>query len=388
MATSKNGFEKIAVLEFNIDEGIKVIEVNKSYELALIILRYKNSIIGQIYRGVNNGIVDIPPLEEIIYKFYNPLWSIFIHNEIKKNYLPLVSIIVCTHNRVNDLRNCLDSLKNLLYKNVEIIIVDNAPVNDETKKLVSGYSDYRYICEPKKGLDIARNRGIKESIGEIICFTDDDAIVDGFWINNLVKNFSQPLVAIVTGITMPLELETKAQIIFEQTNGFNRGFIKKEFTLNNISPFAAGIVGAGVNMSIRKEYINDIGLFDEALDGGTYSRSGGDQEFFYRTLTHGFKIIYDPGALVWHRHRRDMINLRETIFGYGVGVFAWWTKVVLQEKEIASVFSLGKWFFSYYFLNLFKSLMRRPGSLPFRLSVAEFLGTFLGPFAYLKAKKF
>jgi GT2 family glycosyltransferase len=386
MAIKKNSFEKIAVVEINIEHQLKSVEVDECYNHALIVFRYKNTIIGQMYRRVTEGIVDIPSLEAVVYKFTDPLWSVFSNRQNEIIDSPQVSVVVCTHNRVNDLKNCLDSLKKLINKNLEIIIVDNAPKDDETKKLVSQYAGFKYIQEPKRGLDFARNRGINESKGEIICFTDDDVVVDSYWINNLIKHFRYPLTAVVTGITMPMELETKAQIIFEQSNGFNRGFIKKEFTIDNINPFAAGNVGAGANMALRKEYLNDIGLFDEALDGGTPSLSGGDQEFFYRTLIRGYKIIYEPGALVWHKHRQDMINLRKTIFGYGVGVFAWWTKAILEEKEIASVFTCVRWSFSYYFLNLFRSLLKRPGLLPFRLTVIEFWGALLGPFAYLKAK--
>ena len=386
MIKNLNPFKKIAVLEFNLEYLNNNLIVDESYKLALVVFRYKNSVPGQLLLRVNNGVVEIPDIQEIVKKFYEALWEIFSKKE-SVDYSPLVSVVVCTHNRTGELINCLESLKNLRYSKKEVIIVDNAPVNEETKKLVSAYKNYIYINENRKGLDIARNRGIKEARGEIIAFTDDDAVVDSFWLDAIVQQFKYPLVAAVTGITMPLQLETKAQIIFEQTNGFNRGFLKKEYTFNNIRPLAAGRTGAGVNMAVRKEYLSTIGLFDEALDGGTLTLSGGDQEFLCRTLIKGYKIIYTPEALVWHKHRREMNNLRKTIYGYGVGVFAWWTKIIFKEKEITSIIPSIIWFFLHYFLNLFKSLLRRPGVLPFRLTVVEFLGTLRGPFAYFKAKK-
>lgn len=388
MLKKQSGFDKTAVIRFELENLQEKIELAPSYKRSLVIFSYRHSIIGQMLIKTDNGVVKFPPIDKIVSMFYQPLWQRFTAGKITDKYNPFVSVIICTHNRTEDLKNCLESIKKLKYSNKEIIIIDNAPVNDETKDLVQSYKEFIYIREPRKGLDIARNRGIKESAGEIIAFTDDDAVVDSLWLENLVKNFRAPLVCAVTGITLPYELEDKAQVIFEKTNSFKRGFIRKEFSLSNLNPVGAGSVGAGVNMALRRKYIDETGLFDEALDGGTYSLSGGDQEFFYRVLARGYRIIYEPDALVWHKHRGDMDSLKKTLYGYGVGVFAWWTKIVFREKEIASVFFMIKWFISYYIFNLFRTLFNKDSLQYFRLSLAEFTGTLYGPLAYFKSYSF
>ena len=60
--------------------------------------------------------------------------------------------------------------------------------------------------------------------GEIVAFCDDDAAPDPEWLRALAANFTAPRTICVTGLTLPLELETPAQEWFEQTNSFSRGY--------------------------------------------------------------------------------------------------------------------------------------------------------------------
>jgi GT2 family glycosyltransferase len=186
---------------------------------------------------------------------------------------------------------------------------------------------------------------------------------------------------------MPVELETPAQRWFELTNSFGRGFNRKEFDLSNTDPAAAGIVGAGVNMAIRRSALAHIGLFDEALDGGTATRSGGDHEFFYRTMARGYRIVYEPAALVWHRHRRDWDALRDTLYSYGVGLFAWWTHTLLVENELPSLAIGFSWFRRHHLRNLIRAFRSRGKHIPRDLAIAEFRGVLAGPVSLLKARK-
>jgi GT2 family glycosyltransferase len=220
-----------------------------------------------------------------------------------------------------------------------------------------------------------------------VAFTDDDARVDSEWLQSLLVHFTDPTVAVVTGITMPLELESEAQLCFELTNGFGRGFVRQRFDSSIQNPLAAGVLGAGANMAIRRSVLEEIGFFDESLDCGTPTRSGGDQEFFYRVLAHGHRIVYDPSALVWHRHRRDWTDLRSTIFGYGVGVFAWWTRALMRERELSLFRMAPGWFLKYHVRNLFRALLRKPHSLPLDLALAELCGALLGPLNYFRSRR-
>jgi glycosyltransferase involved in cell wall biosynthesis len=322
-----------------------------------------------------------------------PLWECWLRDFLEYEVhtpvqsLPSSTVAVCTRDRPEDLQRCLDALIRLPDNGQELLIVDNCPTTDKTFHLVKNYRGIRYIHEDRPGLNVARNRALREARGDIVAFCDDDAIPDPEWLHNLLRNFIDPLVLCVTGLTMPLELETEAQEWFERYSTFGRGFRHIVFTRSSINPLAAGKVGAGANMAFRKNILELVGPFDEALDGGTPTRSGGDTEMFSRILSLGYHIAYDPEALNRHRHRRTWEDLRDTLYGYGVGVYAFWTRRLLIEHEFR-VFRLAwNWFFRYQLRSLAKSLLRKPHSKPLDLLLAELRGCFAGPRAYLRSRR-
>ena len=109
-----------------------------------------------------------------------------------------ISVVVCTYNRSEYLRRMLMSLREALipeHLSCEIILVDNHST-DNTKYVFEEIarphrSNWKYVFEEKEGISHARNRGVREAKGEIIAFTDDDVIVDKYWIQNICKAFEE-----------------------------------------------------------------------------------------------------------------------------------------------------------------------------------------------------
>jgi cellulose synthase/poly-beta-1,6-N-acetylglucosamine synthase-like glycosyltransferase len=228
---------------------------------------------------------------------------------------------------------------------------------------------------------------MREARYEIIAFNDDDAVPDPGWLRALARNFRDPSVLCVTGLTMPIELETEAQEWFERYSPFNRGFKHKVFDWEVINPVSAVKVGVGANMALRRTVIDLVGPFDEALDSGTPTKSGGDVQMFTRIIRKGYRIVYDPAALSWHRHRRDWNELRKTLYGYGVGVYATFTYNLIYEREFYALVEALNWFGKVQLPNFLRGILRRPNSLPLDLVVAELLGCLAGPFAYFRSRK-
>jgi len=123
------------------------------------------------------------------------------------------------------------------------------------------------------------------------------------------------------------------------------------------------------------------------LDAGTPTESGGDHEFFARILLSGYHIVYEPEALSWHRHRRTWEETTKAIRGYGIGVYAFWTRLFFVEKQPGILRFVWGWFMYEQLPGALRSLFKRPGSQPLHLVLAEFRGCALGPWKYFSSRQ-
>jgi GT2 family glycosyltransferase len=299
---------------------------------------------------------------------------------------PSATIAICTRDRPDDLRNCLAALRKIPDDGQEILVVDSASRSAATQQVAASFQGIRYLRLDRPGLNIARNAAMQASTKEFVAFIDDDAQPDQGWLRGLLEAFRRPLTMVATGITLPVELETEAQEAFESFSSFSRGFLPLTYSRQNAHPLAAGQAGAGVNMAIRREATVKLGQFDEALDAGTPTQSGGEAEFFSRVLSRGYRIEYTPRALNWHRHRRSTAELRRAVYGYGVGVYAFWTSRMLFGGEWMMPLVALQWLWCDQLPGILRSLAQRPGAAAWPLPWDALRGCFSGPLAYLQSR--
>jgi O-antigen biosynthesis protein len=304
---------------------------------------------------------------------------------------PKVSVVVCTRERPDDLRRCLSALRAVAPAPLEVIIVDNAPTTGRTKQVAQQFPAFRYVCEPRPGLDWARNRGILDARGEIVAFIDDDVVVDASWAGALQQTFERhPSVQAVTGLIAPLELSTAAQAEFELLGGFGRGFVPRWFHYPSGTelPWGAlgtGVLGTGANMAFRRALFERIGLFLPQLDTGTVTEGGGDLEILYRTLKYGYPIAYEPRALAWHRHRAEHEQLVRQLGSWGIATFAMLESVRTRfPDEAANVRRYGL-FWKGRLLVRATSQYLRPRRMSTEMRDLEFRGAFIGKQRYYQA---
>jgi GT2 family glycosyltransferase len=256
---------------------------------------------------------------------------------------PQITVAVCTRDRTEDLALLLESLRNQEYQRLAILVVDNAPSDDRTRRLVHGFAsdlEVSYVTEPRPGLSWARNRAIEECDTEVIAWADDDEICDRWWTAELARAFVEvPGADAATGIVVPGELETQSQVWFEQYSGVRRG---RGFARHVFSPATAAQqsplyplppYGAGANMAFRREAIDRVGRFDTALGAGTSTLAGEDTAALSALLLAGGTIVYQPSAIVHHRHRRDYAALRRVMLGYGRGLSAYYASMVAHRPS-------------------------------------------------------
>src|SRR5439155_1496498 len=259
-----------------------------------------------------------------------------------------ISAIVCTRNRPESLEGCLAALAVQHHPRYEVIVVDNAPDDDRTRAVWERLG-VRYVVEPRPGLDWARNRGVAEARSPLVAFTDDDARPDPAWLAALAAGFVSDEVGAVTGLVAPAELETRAQVLFEDIyGGMGKGFMLKIFSSRGRAlTFRPEIYGVGCNMAFRRTALEEIGGFDPALDTGTPTGGGGELDVFQRLVEHGGAIIYRPDAIVRHAHRRMMPALRRQLYDNGRGYCAVLCSALLRARgldRLRVTRALWRWF--------------------------------------------
>lgn len=380
----------IAVLDIEFTQLPQEITGLDSYQQALILIRLKGRPVGQALLPVIAGRVGGNNLlDALMCSADSGFWEQWLRDYLglrehqKVDSPPFqATVAICTRDRPEDLRRCLDALMKLPDDGQEVLVIDNCPSTDATHRLVQSYKYVRYVRENRPGLDIARNRALREASHDIIAFIDDDAAPDQDWLRALLRNFDQPRVLCVTGLTMPIELETESQEQFQRLGGFGRGFKRMIYDGAHHNPLEGWQSGAGVNMALRRTVLEHVGPFDENLDVGTRVGGGGDTDIFRRILAAGYRIVYEPEALNWHKHRRHWKELRRQLYGYESAAFAIWTRNLLFERELQALKQAWDWFWRELRV-LRSSLLRKPGSTPIDLVVARFCGAAIGPWAYL-----
>lgn len=368
------------ILDLELEGPLAPVEPPAGYDELLLILRRHGRPVAQRYLPARS--LDTPHLEAL----RAALGGAPEPSPPPPSLAHPTTVAICTRDRPDDLTRALAALAALPDDGPELLVVDSASRLDTTRRVVAGFPAVRYLRVDRPGLDVARNVALNAARGEIVAFLDDDAIPERDWLRALVHPFDDPAVACVTGLTLPLELESRAQRWFERYSSFNRGFERVVFDRERLDPLAAGRVGAGANMALRRALV-PAGGFDEALDAGTATHSGGDTELFSRLLAAGHRIVYEPAAVARHRHRREWGALRRVIYGYGVGVYAFWSRRLLVEREWRVLPLAATWLLRYQLPALARSLLRRPGSTPPDLLLAELAGCARGPWAYLSSRR-
>lgn len=272
------------------------------------------------------------------------------------------TVALCTLGKHPRLPESIAALTRQTHPNLQILVVDNDPTSGATRRGLSDLmsSNMRIIDQPRRGLSRARNSAIEACATDVLLFTDDDAIADPNWVAASVRAFSAADVHAVTGMVLPAELRTEAQVTFEQYGGFGKGTDAlfwaatthvpeaaarsatdhaKPGPRGPLFPYTAGKVGSGNNMAFRLDILRSVGGFDERLGAGTLSRGGEDLEAFSRVMLAGGTVRYTPDAVVWHYHRETMDQLAAQIRANGVGMSAILTKFISQHPRLIGSFA-------------------------------------------------
>jgi len=208
---------------------------------------------------------------------------------------PLVTVVVCTRDRLEDIGRCLPTILANDYPNFEVIVVDQS-TTDACQELLDHIPDPRLVRLRLNyaGKARAENAALERARGEFIAFTDDDCEVPRNWLRRATSVLAAELdAAIVFGAVAAaphdwaeMHVPTFLPVEYRKIRG---RWIRY--------PVDGGI---GANMVVRRSLFDRLGGFDEWVGPGSPFRSGDDFELVYRSLWKGYALVQDPENIVIH----------------------------------------------------------------------------------------
>lgn len=217
-----------------------------------------------------------------------------------------ISVVICSYNREAYIIEAIDSLyKQDVDKQLyEVIVVDNNSQDNTAARVnayISAHPDMQlsYHLEKRQGASYARNTGAELSRGQLICCMDDDAVAMPGYLSNIIQFFEQHPDA--TGLGgriipryIPEEPKWMSHYVSSLVGNFDYSPVAK--------PFDNGRYPLESNMIVRREDFFAVGGFNTSLPGvkGTLRIGGEGKEFFYKLISKGGIIYYDPEVIVHH----------------------------------------------------------------------------------------
>lgn len=208
-----------------------------------------------------------------------------------------LSVIFCTYNREKYLYNALKSIakQDFPYQDYEIVMVNNNST-DSTESICKKFQEdypqveFHYFLETNQGLSYARNRGVKESKGDILVFVDDDATVFEFYLSSIKLFFeAHPDVAACGGPIVPVYEIDKPKWLSHYTEQLIGGAL---YEGDKVKPFRNGKYPGGGNSAFRKEVFEKYGLFNVELGRKGTGLIGAEEKDLYDRLTKGSEAFY------------------------------------------------------------------------------------------------
>jgi O-antigen biosynthesis protein len=392
-----DGETPIAVRLIDIEQGATELRLPISsrgnpYRRLLVLVRRSGYPVGWVALPVSpDGMVSLDALSSAA----NPAAEL-TDSPAKVGAEQLASVVVATCANAESVVRCVEAIQSNAGGPCEVIVVENRPacstVEWALRERFGGDEQVRYVEERRPGLSSARNAGLRAARGEIVAFTDD-VVVDPAWLPAVRAAFAAtPEVGCVTGLILPLELETPAQILVERFAGYAKGFLPRIYSLDKpppdqpLFPYTAGYFGSGANMAFRTRALRDLGGFDPVLGTGTRARRCEDLDICIRVLQAGSRLAYEPRAIVWHRHPDTDAGLRRRAFDYGAALGAMLTKHILAGPNRWSIVSRVPQGIRYYTDPASRKNAARGPMFPRSLTRLERAGLLYGPVAYLASR--
>ena len=215
-----------------------------------------------------------------------------------------ISAIICTHNRDTYLGAAIDSLLAQDFSaEFEVVVVDNGS-SDRTREVVEqrlGNPRVKYVFEPTIGLSVARNTGARVASGAILAYLDDDAVASVSWLQVLSAAYEHNSQLAIAGGKVTLLWPPNIEPPHWLSPGLAGNLGAYDLGDHMIYIQQPGLTPRGLNYSLRRSFLEEIGGFDPHLGRvGKNLLSNEELQMTEFALQRGWQVAYLPQALVAH----------------------------------------------------------------------------------------
>jgi hypothetical protein len=221
--------------------------------------------------------------------------------------MPQLSVILLNYNGPRDTTDCIESLRKSSFKDFDIVVVDNASPDSSVTALRDRYPDITLIVNDRNlGFAGGNNVGIRHALqrdSKFVLLLNNDTTVDPNGLGVLLKTMEEnPEVGIVGG---KIYYADRPNVIwfaggyFNINSGFGDHYGKAEEDVSQYNRARECDFITGCCMLIRREVCERIGLLDDS-----YFLYYEDVDFCTRARRKGYGILYQPGAVIYHKISR------------------------------------------------------------------------------------
>jgi len=200
------------------------------------------------------------------------------------------SIVIPAYNAEKLLPECLRSLadQTVPRDQYEVIVVDDGST-DGTAKAAGSFPGVRVVSQKNQGPAAARNLGAREARADIVLFTDSDCVPERDWVERMLEPFAgDPKLAGDKGRYLTRQRELAARFVQAEYQDKYR-LLEKHREIDFIDTYSAGF---------RREAFLRYGGYDTSFPVACAE----DVELSFRMSNGGERMVYVPGAVVYHRH--------------------------------------------------------------------------------------
>lgn len=225
-----------------------------------------------------------------------------------------IDIVVCIHNALDDVKACLSSIIANTSPPYRLILVDDGSGDDTKLYLETFAAAQRAVLlrsDTAGGYTRAANRGLLASEAPWTVLLNSDTIVPFGWIDEMLKvGWSAPQIGIVGPASNTASWQSTPSL-FNEDGDWADNPLPQGISIQDMQTVSSSVAPPqgidlpflnGFAFMIRRELIDDIGIFDEDTFGAGY---GEENDYCIRARNAGWKLIFAPNAYIYHAQSKS-----------------------------------------------------------------------------------